>query len=176
MAGPNPSPQWRLFLALWPDESTRDAMVAWQQSWQWPPGAKLVPREELHLTLHFIGNVRAARLPELACGLRVPFQGVQLRFREGKVWPGGIAVLRPDTAPEPLLQLHARLAQALTALDLPVEERPFRAHVTVARKAAGAAPPGASASLLWRAEAQYVLARSLPNGGGYEVVARFSPQ
>lgn len=173
MTEPNRSPQWRLFLALWPDESMRDAMAAWQQAWQWPPGATLVPRERLHLTLHFIGNVPAARLPALVSGLRVPFEPVQLRFREGQVWPGGIAVLRPDATPDALAQLHARLAQALVALGLPVEERPFRAHVTLARKAARATPPPASTSLQWRADGGYVLVRSLPGGGGYDVVARF---
>lgn len=173
MSGPNRSPQWRLFLALWPDEGTRAAIAAWQDAWHWPPAARLVARERLHLTLHFIGNVAAERLPELASGLQVGFEPMLLRFREGQVWPGGIAVLRPDATPEPLLALHARLAEALVAHGLPVEERPFRPHVTLARKAGGAAAP-AAAALQWRAQSGYVLARSVPNGGGYEVVARFA--
>jgi len=175
MSEPNRSPPWRLFLALWPDEFTREAIAAWQQSWRWPAGAKLVDRERLHLTMQFIGSVPAARVPELASGLRVPFETAEILFEKGKVWPGGIAVLQPQSTPQPLLRLHARLARAVAALGLPVEERPLRAHVTLARKAPGATPPSAGASLRWRADSGYVLVRSLPNGGGYEVLTRFSP-
>jgi 2'-5' RNA ligase len=168
------TPQSRLFLALWPDEGTRDAIAAWQSLWQWPHGAKLVGRERLHLTLHFIGNVPATRLAELARGLRVPFEPLELAFGGGQLWPGGIAALRPTGAPPALLALHARLAQALRELDLPVEDRPYRPHVTLARKAAGATmPPGAS--LRWVADSGYVLVQSLANGGRYEVLERFSP-
>jgi RNA 2',3'-cyclic 3'-phosphodiesterase len=175
MRDASPSSQPRLFLALWPDEGVRDAITEWQARWRWPGGAKLVGREQLHLTLHFIGNVPAARLPDLAAALRVPFEPLDLHFGAGEVWPGGIAVLRPGTTPEPLLALHARLAQALTRAQLPVEARAFRAHVTLARKAAGAAPP-ADAALHWRVDAGYVLVQSLANGGGYEVLERFSPR
>lgn len=168
------SRQSRLFLALWPDEDTRDAIAAWQSVWQWPPGAKLVGREQLHLTLHFLGNVPVARIAELGRGLRVPVEPMELAFGAGQVWPGGIAVLRPAETPAPLRALHERLAQALQRLGLAVEDRAFRAHVTLARKAAGAAPPP-EASLRWTADTGYVLVQSLANGGRYEVLERFSP-
>lgn len=168
-------PAPRLFLALWPDAATRDAIAAWQSTWHWPGSAKLVAQERLHLTLHFIGNVAAARLPELAKSLRVPFETVELAFGHGKVWPGGIAVLRPHETPAPLLRLHAQLARELLSLELPVEERSWRPHVTLARKASGAVPPTAEAHVHWRADSGYVLVRSLANGGGYEVLERFKP-
>jgi RNA 2',3'-cyclic 3'-phosphodiesterase len=166
------SARLRLFLALWPDEATRDAIAAYQAAWRWPGGARLVGRERLHLTLHFIGSVPVARLDDVVTGLRVPCEPLQLAFGQSEMWPGGIAVLRPREAPQPLLALHARLARALQQMALPVEERPLRAHVTLARQAAGAAPPG-DASLHWRADAGYVLVQSLANGGGYEVLERF---
>jgi RNA 2',3'-cyclic 3'-phosphodiesterase len=174
MADASRSPPARLFLALWPDEATRLEIASWQRAWRWPPAAKLVPPERLHLTLHFIGNVPAARRAELASGLLVPCERIDLAFGAGEVWPGGIAVLRPERLPEALAALHARLAEALAALRLPVEERAYRAHVTLARKATGAQPP-ADAALHWRADSGYVLVQSLANGGGYEVLERFKP-
>jgi len=165
----------RLFLALWPDESQRAAISAWQRSWQWPPGAKLVAPERLHLTLHFIGNVPSARLPELATGLRVPFEAVELEFGDAEVWRGGIAVLRPHASPEPLLKLQARLATALTALGLPVEDRPYRPHVTLARRAVAAKPPASGPALRWHADSGYVLVRTVFGGGGYQILERFTP-
>lgn len=165
----------RLFLALWPDDGVRDRIASWQHSWKWPPSAKPVPPERLHLTLHFIGNVAAARLPELVRGLRVGFEPVALSFGEGTVWPGGIAVLRPQETPDALTGLHGRLAAALRALALPVESRPYRAHVTLARRASGAEPPATNPAVAWRAEDGYVLVRSLPGGAGYQILERFSP-
>jgi 2'-5' RNA ligase len=168
-----PSPL-RLFLALWPDEPARERIRSWQQAWQWPPGASVVARERLHLTVHFIGDVPAARLPELMHGLRVEAEPIEMVLCEGELWPGGIAVLRPQATPAALVRLHARLAEALAALELPVETRAFRAHVTLARRARGAvAPPGAG--IAWRADSGYVLVRSLPGGAGYQIVERFSP-
>jgi 2'-5' RNA ligase len=46
-------------------------------------------------------------------------------------------------------RLHAELAQALRTLDLPVERRGFRPHVTLARHAAGASPPPDPMPVQW---------------------------
>ena len=169
----NPS-LWRLFVALWPDAPARDALAAWQRAWTWPPGAALVPSERLHLTLHFLGNVALEQLPALTEGLRVPFEPFELHFGRAEVWPGGTAVLRPDHTAPALLGLHARLAAALAALGRPLESRRYKAHVTLARRAVGALPPPVPSKFGWRAGAGFVLVRSLPNGGGYEVLERFS--
>ena len=174
MVNERAAPFWRLFVAVWPDAVARDAIAEWRQAWIWPTGAALVPPERLHLTVHFLGNVAPARLPALTAGLRVPFEPFQLQFDSGEVWPGGIAVLCPAATPPELGGLHGRLAAALAALHLPVEPRRYRAHVTLARRATGARPPPGDPKFTWRADAGFVLARSLPNGGGYQVVQRFS--
>ena len=159
---------------MWPDAAVRHALAAWQRAWTWPPGAALVPPDRLHLTLHFIGNVAPAQLAALAAGMRLPFEPFELHFGQAAAWPGGTAVLRPDATPPALLRLHGRLAAALAALELPVESRPYQAHVTLARRAAGATPPADGPDLNWRADAGFVLVRSLPDRGGYEVLERFS--
>lgn len=174
MVNARTAPLWRLFVAVWPDAPARHALAAWQRAWTWPPGAVLVPSERLHLTLHFLGNVPLEQLSALTDGLRVPFEPFELRFGHAEVWPGGTAVLRPEHTPPALLGLHGRLAAALTALERPVESRPFKAHVTLARRAVGATPPPTQPQLGWRADAGFVLVRSLPARGGYEVLERFS--
>jgi 2'-5' RNA ligase len=164
----------RLFVALWPEPGIQAGLAAWQQAWQWPPRAALVKTERLHATLHFLGDVDAGRLPALLVGLRVRFEPFELALGRAEVWPGGIAVVRPLEVPAALLQLHADLAQALRRLDIPVEARPFRAHITLARRAVGAKPPAQALDLPWRAGQAYVLVRSLPGGAGYQVLERFA--
>jgi len=165
----------RLFVALWPDPATRDAITQWQRVWDWPMRAAPVKPERLHLTLHFLGDVPAERLDDIAAGLQAAFEPFELEFGRGEVWPNGIAVLEPLATPPPLERLHATLRNAVVALCIPVETRPFRPHVTLSRRARGARPPAEQLRLRWRADQGYVLARSPAGRAGYEIVRRFEP-
>ncbi|MFZ5547806.1 MAG: RNA 2',3'-cyclic phosphodiesterase [Pseudomonadota bacterium] len=160
----------RLFLALWPDAATRQALQAWQGAIAWPADARPTAPAHLHLTLHFMGAVPRARLPALQAGLGRPFTPFTLQLAELALWRGGLAVLLPAQAPPELAALHAGLAVALRSLALPVDERPFRPHVTLARHAAGAMLTAPVAPLAWRADTGYVLAES---AGGYHVLHAF---
>lgn len=171
---PAPGKPLRLFLALWPSDDLRDAIASWQRSWTWTAHAALIETQRLHLTLHFLGDVAAERLPQLARSLRVPWEPFELTLGRGEVWPNGVAVLRPESDPPPLFQLHAALRHELVALDLPVDERPYRPHLTLARRAHGAKAPTRALALRWPIDAGYVLVRSLPGAGGYEVIECFS--
>lgn len=142
----------RLFLALWPDAATRQHIAAWRDRWAWPPGAAVVPDARLHVTLHFIGPVARARVPALADALAVPAAPFTLALGEAEAWPRGLALLVPpagEPLPAGLTALHRRLAAALQAAALPVETRPFRPHVTLARKATGAVPPAERLRCAW---------------------------
>jgi RNA 2',3'-cyclic 3'-phosphodiesterase len=163
----------RLFLALWPDGGTRAAISASQHAWTWPATAALVAIERLHLTLHFLGSVAQEQLPRIVVGLRVGLEPFEFTLEEAEVWPNSVAVLQPQRTPPEMGQLHRRLADALRELELPVESRPFRPHVTLARRARGAVPPVASPAVQWQAADGFVLARSLPGGSGYQVLERF---
>jgi 2'-5' RNA ligase len=168
-----PASPLRLFLALWPDAATRTGLAAWQHGWAWPPRAAQVRPERLHMTLHFLGDVAAERLPALIRGVDTRTDRFDLQFGRAELWPGGIAVLRPRQTPPALVRLHAELGDALRTLELPVEARPFRAHVTLARRAAGATPPAHGPELDWPVDAGFALVRSLPGGAGYQVLQRF---
>lgn len=150
----------RLFLALWPDAAARRALVDAQRRWRWNPRAAVVAAQRLHVTLHFIGALDAARLPALGAALPPLPQPFVMDFGRARLWPRGVAVLEPLAVPEALLELHGRLAQALRALDLPVETRALRPHVTLARHALGARAPDELAPWSWPV-AGYALVSSL---------------
>lgn len=165
-------PTVRLFLALWPPERVRQALQAIQARWHWPQGAALVAAERLHVTLHFLGQVPLSRVEQFRAALAVPCEPhvLDLETAHATCWHGGLAVLELE-APPPLQRLHAALAQALRALEWPVESREFRPHITLARRASGAKPPAdpPSPPPLWPVDRGYVLVRSVP-ARGYEVL------
>jgi RNA 2',3'-cyclic 3'-phosphodiesterase len=162
----------RLFTALWPPDPVRAAIANWQARWEWPRAAAPVRPERLHITLHFLGEVPVARFADLARALRVPFEPFELALGTGEVWPSGVAVLQPHAVPPALARLHAALGARLAMHAWPLDARPYRPHVTLARRAHGARPPPEGPGLRWPAGDGYVLVRSLPGGAGYEVIER----
>lgn len=164
------APALRLFVALWPTPAVRVALRARRDAVAWPAGSRVVADEQLHLTLHFIGAVRLALWPRLLPALQVPCPPLALELGAAQAWRHGLVVLPALAVPEPLRALHAALAAALAGLGLPVEARPFRPHVTLARRAAGAHLPPAGEPLRWRANG-YALVNSAP--AGYRVLARY---
>ena len=157
----------RLFTALWSDATARARLVALRDAWRWPRGARLVADEKLHATLHFIGRFPRERLEALGGALdTVPFAPLRLDLAGSEVWRGGIAVATLAESPA-LLELHARLGAALAGLRVALEDRPYRPHVTMARRARGARPPATLPALDWRPDGFALVAS---RGGGYHVL------
>ncbi len=150
---PPPAPRepgrLRVFLALWPDAHTCRSLAAWRDAQAWPDGVRPTPDHKLHLTLHFMGSQPAARVAELAAALPPPPQPFSLVLSTAQVWRGGLVALCPREIPAALALWHGQLAGLLRALALPVEARPFRPHVTVARDARPRPVLAAPAPLEW---------------------------
>lgn len=164
----------RLFLALWPGPAANAGLLAWRDAWQWPRDVAPVRPERLHVTLHFLGDVAAARLPELRAGLAVPFSAFELRFGRPALWPHGIAVLQPTNAPQRLQDLHACLGEAAQRLGLRTETRPYRPHVTLARAAEGAVPPVRGPQLRWTVRGYALVESRRAAAGQYRLLERYA--
>ena len=102
----------------------------------------LTRRENLHMTLCFLGEVPADRIPVLRQQLgplakRTPAFSMTLdrmeTFGTGK---NRLACLT-GTAPEPLSRLVRDMEAALRTHGFPLENREFRPHVTLARRFSG---------------------------------------
>lgn len=158
----------RLFTALWPEPAARAQLAALRDAWCWPPSARMVSDDKLHATLHFIGAFPRAALADLGAGLAaVPLETIRLRAAGFEIFRGGIAVALLDAEPA-LLALHDRVGEVLAGVGVPLEARPYRPHVTLARKAAGGRAPVRWPDLDWRADG---FALVLSRGGRYDVLA-----
>lgn len=131
----------RLFLALLPSVAVQAALATHAAAWRWPADAAVYAGDDWHVTLHYIGPVPRARLDELQAGLSLPLTPFELRFGVPALWPHGLAVLLPMAVPPALQALHDALGQRLRQLGLRTDERPYRPHLTLARRADQAVPP-----------------------------------
>ena len=124
----------RLFLALdLPDEVDMDI----QMMSGGIPGARWQKPEQLHLTLHFLGEVDGGVMRRLIAALgQLEAPAFELGLRGAGVFPPRgqprVIWLGVDP-PEPVRVLHQRSARILDELGLERERRKFSPHVTVAR-------------------------------------------
>jgi len=96
---------------------------------------RVTRRENLHMTLAFLGEIAPDRVPVLRELLRRHLAGAgdwDLSCRALGLFPGRILYLAPE-APESLLEAQASLAGALRREGFSLEDRPFRPHVTLCR-------------------------------------------
>ncbi len=168
--------QARIFFALWPDDELRHRLDNAVERLAIERPARRVPAYNLHLTLHFIGNVELERMACLQQAARAvsgrKFELVvdaQGYFPRPRVAWFGCAVVPPR-----LEQLHRDLGQQLQQCDYRPEARRFQPHVTVARKLGVEPAPADFAPLTWRVE-EFVLveSRQIDNGVKYEVVESY---
>jgi 2'-5' RNA ligase len=136
----------RLFVAVTPPDEARAHLSAAVAPLRELPGApRWTAPERWHLTLLFLGTVPEARVPRLREALGAAVVGtppMTLRFAGGGrfgsrrrpqvAWAG----IEGDVTP--LTELAGRLGRAARRMDLPVEDRPFRAHLTLGRWRPGA--------------------------------------
>jgi RNA 2',3'-cyclic 3'-phosphodiesterase len=163
----------RLFLALMPDEGSGRALAAWQRQRRWPEDARVYRREDLHLTLHFLGAVPRARVGDLVPALALT--GADFRFELSGLahWASaGVAVLTPAQVPEALQALRNTLADKLALADLTPDPRPFAPHVTVARTRLPLLDLRLDAPLPWRSEGHVLM----ESDRGYRVIHHYSQQ
>lgn len=124
--------------------------------------------------MHFIGRVEHDRLEAVALGLIVPFAPFRLALGRHALWTNGIAALEPAAVPDRLTALHRSLGSRLGALELPVEARGFRPHVTLARDARRSEAPASDAAIAWRVNG-YALVASRSDRR-YDVIAAYPPR
>ncbi len=135
----------RLFVAVELDDNSRAFVAAEQQRVaarlrRTKSSLRLIDPQQVHLTLAFLGEIAAPTSDVLIETMRQPISDVA-PFR---LAIGGLGMFPPRGAPRILwlgisegaretVVLQAAVARRLSALDITLEERVFRPHVTIGR-------------------------------------------
>lgn len=161
------SERLRLFLALRLPEEWLDEIVAWQRRAFAGARVRLVPREQLHVTLVFLGSTPAAEVPAIVARLERAARPVELRprgYRETRT----VAMLAFDDVGG-----HGGAFADAAGRE---EGRPWLPHVTVARfrerpRLREEFPDTLRTHVLVPSDAAAYLSRLRPTGAEYEVLA-----
>lgn len=137
---------FRLFIgiALTPPVSARVSAIMDRMAAQLP-FRKWTHPADLHVTLHFLGDTPADRLDPIRHALEstaAETASIALKLTEPGTFgqPAAPRILwlglNEPSAPGAMSKLHAALAHRLAAAGCALEDRPFRAHLTLARQGA----------------------------------------
>jgi RNA 2',3'-cyclic 3'-phosphodiesterase len=166
----------RLFFALWPDDSTREALAHATRKAVRASGGRPVPPENLHSTLLFLGSVAVERLAELeAIGATIRLARFTLTLNQLEHWTKQalLCALSPTT-PDEARALVQALGNAATSAGFSPDIKPFRPHVTLARKVFKPHAVGQMHPVVWLVDSfALVESETLEKGPRYTVLHRW---
>ncbi|MCQ8102556.1 RNA 2',3'-cyclic phosphodiesterase [Methylomonas sp. SURF-2] len=163
----------RLFFALWPDEETRRQCHRLSQALS--HAGKPVAADNLHVTLVFLGNIDRAEQEALAqAAASLPVQAMELKFDRLCFWKKpAVLCLAAGQCPPPVSTLVAELSLRAERLGIGLDKRPYRPHVTLARKAKNL-PDMTFEPIVWRARGFGLLESvATPAGVEYRLIERW---
>jgi 2'-5' RNA ligase len=163
----------RIFFALQPTAKQSAAMLARTAPVVEKLKGQRVPAENLHATLCFVGAVAEEKIDALrAAAATVRAAALKLRFEQLEFWDKPrVLCATGSKESEAAHDLAQRLAEAAIAAGFAPDIKPFRAHLTLARKvdAAEAAriewPRALSPAMTVRCD-RFVLMQSRREEGG----------
>ena len=150
----------RLFFALPLSPPLAGRIARWRHSWHC--GGTQVHPHDLHLTLAFLGSQPLSRLDDLlSAGAQVAgIRPFDLCLDHLALWNDGLLHLAPSHPPPELLGLQQKLCECLAQYGFVLEQRPYRPHLTLARRASLPANPPTT-GFGWRAD-KFALFHSEP--------------
>ena len=167
----------RLFFAIMPDQPARDRLDRLARETARVSGGRASAAFTLHLTIVFVGTVPAETLAKVrAAGDAIAWPSFELRLDAlGSFARAGIAWAAPSRVPPELATANRELARALADRGVPADARPYRPHVTLARRCSRAIDGPIEPPIAWNVDRVVLMSsRLLSEGPRYREVAGWS--
>jgi 2'-5' RNA ligase len=159
-----------MFFGLWPDPATRATFAGEDKTVFGGNGGKLVPPEEFHVTLRYMGVVPPPLVPAVeALGAQAAkvVGPTMIEFDEVQWWKEAKVLVRvARNLPRPLFDLDQALQVGLRSAGVAVDPKPLKLHLTLVRNI----PPhpnglGRAVPLAWDADSLALIEGSSDPGG-----------
>ena len=166
----------RLFFALWPTDEFRADLVSATQNLARDSGGRVIPPENLHVTLLFLGQVPDARFDAVqrAADALAHAPAFELSFDRAEVWGrANLLALTTSATPPAATALAEKLRYSLRD-EVSGSEHEFRPHITLARDLPRRRRAEPMQALLMKVN-DFVLVESRPgpSGSQYLVLRRW---
>lgn len=172
----------RVYFALWPDARVVASLQPWLADAQRCCGGRAMRDETLHMTLAFLGDIDAARVPALVAGTReraiapgtLALTGYGVFKKPGIVWAGPAEQVEGG---EQVARINDDIWQWLAPLGFARAQSAFRPHVTLLRNAdTSVLPARAPAAVTWEYDSYaLILSEQDARGRHYRILARTRP-
>lgn len=174
----------RLFTAFELSPEVKEEVLRLQEELRPLPFRRWQPEKTLHLTLHFLGEVDPALLSSLEVSMKAGCHGFgafQLELDQIGAFP---SLKRPRTIwlsvagqRDRLSALEAIIRPRVTVLGIPLEDRPYSPHITLARDPRDpvVVPEVTVTPVAWTVSELVLFESTLQRGGAIHTpLARFS--
>jgi 2'-5' RNA ligase len=157
----------RLFFASWPSDRLRSSLAPRIRALQPPDVGRAQRPDQWHVTLEFLGSVPASRVGAAReAATQVRAGPCEIQFDAVEYWRRPeVLCLVARVLPPSLGQLVTQLREALAGQDFQPESRPYRAHLTLARKVVHPVSPVQFEPLTWPV-ADFALVESITDRSG----------
>jgi 2'-5' RNA ligase len=161
----------RLFFALWPDDKTRQQINDVIEALPAKVGRRVTP-ENIHITLAFLGSVRDEVTECLqdqakiirADGFKLSLDNLGWWRKPQTIW------LAPSFIPDELTDLVIQIHKVANSCGIKLENRPYKPHITLIRKAKQEISENSFETLNWNVDS-FILVQSVthPEGVSYTI-------
>ena len=126
----------RLFFALWPSPTHREALATATAAVVAQVDGQAVPKANFHVTLAFLGSVPEGAVRRLIeIGGEGGYPVLDLDFDRVEYWPRPkVLVTMPGQVPAAGAEMVDRLWERIVPLGIEREHRPWRPHLTLVRR------------------------------------------
>ena len=165
----------RLFLACWPDQTLQELLYDLARSLQKKQGGRTTARENIHLTLIFLGQVHQHQEQQLRQELRtLDVKQFDLELDQaGEFTHCRINWVGPRVIPRQLSDLHDALKHISHGLGIDTEDRPYQPHITLLRNSRSKAQQSIK-PMPWKVERYCLIESKLKSEGvQYEILEEF---
>ena len=167
----------RLFFAILPDEAARARLDGLAREAARASGGRASAAFTLHLTIVFVGTVKDEAAAQVrAAGDAIRWPSFELRLDTlGSFARAGIAWAAPSRVPAGLATANRELVRALADRGVPTDARPYRPHVTLARRCSRVVEGPIEPPIAWNVDRVVLMSsRLLSEGPRYREIACWS--